>query len=242
MQIFVYFACGLSRKSAQFILDILSIDVFFVPLRGNMMKKMLNIFRTAIFAGMLIAIAGYGFLAGKTIGMFLFILGLAAVVLYKLKLFTGTVGFVLRKEMSSLLVVLLGNILGCFFISLIVRADAVMEVQAASESVLRTRLELGWWACGVKAVGCGVLMSAAVHFARKGKEFGYWIPLLFAVPLFIHCGFPHCVADAFYFLACPMDVLSEHVGELLGVYVSIVIGNSVGCNLYRWILPAENCD
>jgi hypothetical protein len=39
-----------------------------------------------------------------------------------------------------------------------------------------------------------------------------------------------------------MDVLSEHVGELLGVYVSIVIGNSVGCNLYRWILPAENCD
>ena len=76
------------------------------------MKNYLNIFRTGLFAGILIAVAGYGFLAGKAVGMFLFILGLAAVVSYKLKLYTGTVGFVTVKEIPSLGVVLLGNILG----------------------------------------------------------------------------------------------------------------------------------
>jgi formate/nitrite transporter FocA (FNT family) len=199
-----------------------------------------NIFRTAIFAGILIAVAGYGFLAGKAVGMFLFILGLAAVVSYKLKLYTGTVGFVKKTEILSLLVVLVGNIIGCLLVALIAQVDTAVGVQSAAEGVLQSRLELGWWACGVKAIGCGILMSTAVQFARKGKEFGHCVPLLFAVPLFIHCGFPHCVADAFYFLACPWSVLSEHAWEILGVYVSIVIGNSVGCNIYRCILPAEN--
>ena len=206
------------------------------------MKNNFNIFRTAIFAGILIAVAGYGFLAGKAVGMFLFILGLAAVVSYQLKLYTGTVGFVKWCELPSLLLVLVGNILGCLLVSLIAKVDTVLDVQVAAAGVLQSRLDLGWWACGVKAIGCGILMSVAVHFARKGKEFGFWIPLLFAVPLFIHCGFPHCVADAFYFLACPVDVLSENIWEIIGVYVSIVIGNSVGCNLYRWILPAKNCE
>ena len=153
--------------------------------------------------------------------MFLFILGLAAVVSYKLKLYTGTVGFVTVKEISSLVVVLLGNILGCFLVSWIAKIDTVMDIQAAAQSVLQSRMQLGWLACGIKAIGCGILMSVAVHFARKGKEFGHWVPLLFAVPLFIHCGFPHCVADAFYFLACPGRVLAECGWELLGVYVSI---------------------
>jgi formate/nitrite transporter FocA (FNT family) len=206
------------------------------------MRIYFNIFREAIFAGVLIAVAGYGFLAGKAVGMFLFILGLAAVVSYKLKLYTGTVGFVTVKEISSLVVVLLGNILGCFLVSWIAKIDTVMDIQAAAQSVLQSRMQLGWLACGIKAIGCGILMSVAVHFARKGKEFGHWVPLLFAVPLFIHCGFPHCVADAFYFLACPGRVLAECGWELLGVYVSIVIGNSVGCNLYRWILPAKKCE
>ena len=200
------------------------------------MKNYLNIFRTGLFAGILIAVAGYGFLAGKAVGMFLFILGLAAVVSYKLQLYTGTVGFVTLKEIPSLGVVLLGNILGCWLVSLIAKVDTVMDIQAAAQGVLQSRMALGWWGCGVKAIGCGLLMSTAVQFARKGKEFGNWVPLLFAVPLFIHCGFPHCVADAFYFLACPSSVLKECGWELLGVYVSIVAGNSVGCNLYRWIL------
>ena len=200
------------------------------------MSNWFNIFRSSVFAGILIAIAGYGFLAGQAVGMFLFILGLAAVVSYKLKLFTGTVGFIQWEKIHHLVIILLGNILGCWLVSLIARVDTVLGIQTAAQTVLQSRLQLGWLACGIKAIGCGVLMSAAVEFPRRGTDFGYWVPLLFAVPLFIHCGFPHCVADAFYFLSCPKSVLMESGWNLLSVYGSIVVGNSIGCNIYRLML------
>ena len=200
------------------------------------MSDYFNIFRSSVFAGILIAIAGYGFLAGQAVGMFLFILGLAAVVSYKLKLFTGTVGFIKWGEIPNLVIILLGNILGCFLVSLIAKVDTVLGIQTAAQTVLQSRLQLGWLACGIKAIGCGVLMSAAVDFSRRGVDFGYWVPLLFAVPLFIHCGFPHCVADAFYFLTCPKSVLMDSGWGLLGVYGGIIAGNAIGCNIYRLFL------
>lgn len=200
------------------------------------MSDYFNIFRSSVFAGILIAIAGYGFLAGQAVGMFLFILGLAAVVSYKLKLFTGTVGFIQWEKIHHLVIILLGNILGCWLVSLIAKVDTVLGIQTAAQTVLQSRLQLGWLACGIKAIGCGVLMSAAVEFSKRGTDFGYWVPLLFAVPLFIHCGFPHCVADAFYFLTCPKSVLMDSGWDLLSVYGSIVIGNSIGCNIYRLML------
>lgn len=200
------------------------------------MKDWLNIFRSSVFAGILIAIAGYGFLAGQAVGMFLFILGLSAVVSYKLKLFTGTVGFIEWGEIPNLVIILLGNILGCWLVSLIAKVDTVLGIQTAAQTVLQSRLQLGWLSCGIKAIGCGILMSAAVEFSRRGVDFGYWVPLLFAVPLFIHCGFPHCVADAFYFLTCPNSVLMDSGWNLLSVYGSIVVGNSIGCNIYRLLL------
>ncbi len=200
------------------------------------MSNCFNIFRSSVFAGILIAIAGYGFLAGQAVGIFLFILGLAAVVSYKLKLFTGTVGFINWGEIPNLVIILLGNVLGCWLVSLIAKVDTVIGIQTAAQTVLQSRLQLGWLACGIKAIGCGVLMSASVEFSRRGVDFGYWVPLLFAVPLFIHCGFPHCVADAFYFLTCPNSVLMDSGWNLLSVYGSIVVGNSIGCNIYRLLL------
>lgn len=194
---------------------------------------MMSVFKSAVFAGICVGIAGMGFLAGKELGMILFIFGLSAVVSYKLKLYTGTAGFVVSaSDMKGLGIILLGNIVGCFIVSLIARCSP-LPVQQNAESILQARLAVGWWKAGILSVGCGVLMSAAVTFARKGKEFGYWIPLIFAVPLFIHCGFPHCIADAFYYLACPVDFLSANAASIALLYVSIVFGNFCGCNLYR---------
>ena len=77
-------------------------------------------------------------------------------------------------------------------------------------------------------------MTTAVEFARKGKM----LPLVFGVPVFILCGFAHSIADAFYFLVSPTDQLLQT--EVLVVYLSEVLGNFVGCNLYRWtMLPTS---
>ena len=84
----------------------------------------------------------------------------------------------------------------------------------------------------------GFMMTTSVKFAREKN----YLPLLFAVPLFIVCGFTHCVADAFYYLCVPVAFLKAHAWQVLGVYVCIVLGNLIGCNLYRIVLHREQYD
>ena len=106
-----------------------------------------------------------------------------------------------------------------------------MPLQETAQRILEGRLAAGWWQCGVLAIGCGFIMTTAVTFARKGQN----LPLLFGVPLFIMCGFPHCVADAYYYLCVPVSFIADNWLSVLIFYVSIVIGNFIGCNLYRLI-------
>ena len=106
-----------------------------------------------------------------------------------------------------------------------------MPLQATAQGVLEARLATGPLRGGVLAIGCGFIMTTAVTFGRQGKN----LPLLFGVPLFIMCGFPHCIADAFYYLCVPLDFWARHWTGILAFYVAIVVGN---CNLYRTLLPS----
>jgi formate/nitrite transporter FocA (FNT family) len=116
---------------------------------------------------------------------------------------------------------------------LLTRVSPVADgIQAAALNIMNTRIESGAIGCGLLAIGCGLLMTTAVNFARQ-KNF---IPLLLAVPLFIVCGFPHCVADAFYYMTIPFNTWTL---ELLWVYLATVLGNAIGCNLYRILLTKE---
>ncbi|MBR4497978.1 MAG: formate/nitrite transporter family protein [Bacteroidales bacterium] len=193
--------------------------------------SVVQIIKSSILAGICIGIAGFGYLAEKSIiGAVLFAFGLLTVVHYKLKLYTGTAGFIVKGEVGTLFLILLGNLVGCFIVSLIARCSP-MPLQETAQKLLEGRLATGPLKGGILAVGCGFIMTTAVTFARKDKN----LPLLFGVPLFIMCGFPHCVADAFYYMAVPVSFLAEHWLEVLVFYISIVAGNFVGCNLYRAI-------
>ena len=192
---------------------------------------MIALIRSAVMAGICIGIAGFGYLAEKSIvGAVLFAFGLLTVVSYKLKLYTGTAGFIKKGEVGQLLLILLGNIVGCLLVALIARCSP-MPLQETAQGILSARLETGAIRCGILAVGCGFIMTTAVTFARKGNNY----PLLFGVPLFIMCGFPHCVADAYYYLCVPMSFWADNWLSVIVFYVSIVIGNFIGCNLYRLI-------
>lgn len=196
--------------------------------------------RSSIFAGIYIGVAGFGFLAagiqsqyGALAGAILFALGLLSIVGYKLKLFTGTAGFITKNEIGTLFTILMGNIFGCFMIALLTSFSPMADaIQDAAYNIMMTRSRSGAIGCGFLAIGCGLLMTTAVTFARQ-KNF---IPLLLAVPLFIVCGFPHCVADAFYYMSIPFNTWSV---ELLVIYIATVLGNAIGCNLYRIILTKE---
>jgi len=201
---------------------------------------MFRLIRSSILAGMAIGCGGYGFLAsgiqseayGQLFGAILFSFGLITVVAYKLALYTGTAGFIRKNEVGSLFVILGGNIVGCIVMGLLSRLSP-LDMQDAAQNVLSLRLERGPLRCGLLGIPCGFMMTTAVTFARKQ----HYIPLLLAVPLFIVCGFTHCIADAFYYSCVPFEFIKDHALQTLFVYISIVLGNLVGCNLYRIVLP-----
>lgn len=190
-----------------------------------------QLLRSSFLAGVCIGVAGFGYLAEKSIiGAVLFAFGLLTVVHYGLKLYTGTAGFIKKNEVGMLLLVLGGNLLGCLAVGLMARCSP-MPLQETAQKILEGRLAMGPWKGAILAIGCGFIMTTAVTFARQGKN----LPLLFGVPLFIMCGFPHCVADAFYYMCIPIDFLLTNWVEVITFYVSIVIGNFFGCNFYRFI-------
>lgn len=203
---------------------------------------MIKLLRSSIFAGIAIGTAGFGFLAsgvqaeayGSLVGAVLFSFGLLTVVGYKLKLYTGTAGFILKNEAGSLFLILLGNIIGCFLVSMLARITP-LAVQEAAQNILELRLRTGALRCGLLGIGCGFIMTTAVQFARQKQ----YLPLLFGVPLFIVCGFTHCVADAFYYLCVPVAFWKANALHILAVYACIVLGNLVGCNLYRIVLAKD---
>lgn len=203
---------------------------------------MFKLLRSSILAGIAIGIAGFGFLAsgiqselyGSLAGAVLFSFGLLTVVGYKLKLYTGTAGFIQKNEIADLFLILLGNIVGCLCVALLSRVSP-LGIQDKAQSLLELRLRTGALNCGLLAIGCGFIMTTAVQFARQK----HYLPLLFGVPLFIVCGFPHCVADAFYFLCVPLAFWKVNLLQILSVYLCIVLGNFVGCNLYRVILAKD---
>ena len=206
---------------------------------------MIRLLRSSIFAGIAIGTAGFGFLAsgvqseayGSLVGAVLFSFGLLTVVGYRLKLYTGTAGFIRKNEVGDLFLILLGNIIGCLCVALLSRVTP-LEIQAAAQNILELRLRTGALRCGLLGIGCGFIMTTAVQFARQKQ----YLPLLFGVPLFIVCGFTHCVADAFYYLCVPVAFWKAHALQILAVYVCIVLGNLVGCNLYRIVLAKDQYD
>ena len=168
------------------------------------------------------------------VGSVLFAFALLTVVAYKLKLYTGTAGFIKKGELPFLLLVFAGNVSGCLLMSLLARLSP-LPLQESAQNILEGRLAMGPLHGGLLSIACGFIMTTAVTFARKGNN----LPLLFGVPLFITCGYPHCMADAFFYLCVPLDFWMANLGSILSFYVCIVLGNFVGCNFYRLVMGSN---
>lgn len=196
---------------------------------------MFKLFRSSALAGFTIGLAGFGYLTvGGVSGAVVFAFGLLTVIAYGLKLFTGTAGFIGKDEFPSLLLILLGNVTGCLTVALLTRLSP-NDLQSVAQTIMQGRIANGAIRSGMLAIGCGFIMTTSVTFAREKN----YLPLLFGVPLFIFCGFPHCLVDAFYILTTPFDFLKSNLTDLLAVYGCVVAGNFIGCNLYRIILPQK---
>ena len=150
----------------------------------------------SVFAGLLIGFGGLVYLnVGGVYGAILFAFGLLSVVMCRAELYTGKAGFLPPRQVTRLAAMLLLNVVGCF-------AAACVAIYSHKESlfdtlyaIMQARHAASWHELLITSAGTGMIMTIAVYGARQK----HYLPLLFGVPVFILCGLPHCVADAFYY-------------------------------------------
>ena len=201
------------------------------------MVNLYKLFSSAILSGIAISISCISYLKlGGITGSVLFSFGLLVVLHYGWKLYTGVSGFIQTKQdVFNLPIILIGNIVGCVLTALVMRYSQPQLMENAL-NVFNVRMDLGLMPCLLMGVGCGFIMTSVVKFGRENK----YLPLLFGVPIFIICGFLHSIADAFYIAMLPLNMLKPQFNEILLIYLMIVLGNFIGCNLVRIITLTKN--
>ena len=183
--------------------------------------------RLSLLAGILIGLGAYGFLAlGGIPGAVIFAFGLVGVVLSGSLLYTGKAG--VMTDIGALTLIWLFNVLACILIGLLV-VSIGGEPQERAQAVVDGRLAQGPWRSFLRAIGCGLIIDLSVWLYRKSNSL---VPILFGVPLFIVCGFYHSIADVVYLVAA-----WKWSPAILWYYPVIVIGNYVGCNVRRIVIP-----
>jgi formate/nitrite transporter FocA (FNT family) len=188
----------------------------------------------AIFAGLLIGIGGIVYLrVGGIPGAVLFAFGLLSVVMCGAQLFTGKSGFLPAKELWKVIPMILLNAVGCALAAWIAYYVSNETVLTNLDTILNARLSASWHGLLITSVGTGMIMTLAVYGARQK----HYLPLLFGVPVFILCGLPHCVADAFYYAAALF--LGKFEPMLLWAWLWAIVGNFIGCNVPRLFMQKE---
>lgn len=200
------------------------------------LKESFETFKKAIFSGILLSIGCMVYLkVGGLIGAALFAFGLMTIVLWKIPLFTGSVGFS-RYPISKwrdfsweMLIIILGNLTG----SLLSAYLASTLTTIPQEHLIRlegSKLALSGIETLVRAIFCGLIMSTVVFHAKNGK----FLPLLYGIPIFIICGFLHSIAEMFY---GGLMYFNNGIVMPFGFFVTVIIGNTLGCRLHRLFLP-----
>lgn len=185
--------------------------------------KHLDLLRKSAGAALAIALGDAALLKlGTPLGPFLFTLGLLAVCYMGLNLFTGKCGFLFADKipLTELLLILLGNLAaGWVFGWLLSAADPSLAAPAA-EKLASWELSLSFF---LKACLCGVVMYVAVLLYRKGTPLG----ILVGIPLFIFCGFQHCIANVItlgvarsWDWSLPLAVAGNFAGSLAAWWVT----------------------
>ena len=196
---------------------------------------MLTRFIKAIMGGICIGIGGAAYLSivNPIVGSLIFSIGLLLICMNGFKLFTGSISYV-RLETGSIvnvLVILVGNIVGAWFIGLIFYMSRPDMLNHTAD-ICFNKLDEGWRIMPL-AFMCNILIFLAVD-TFKSYTNSYFIrvfTLTLCIMVFILSGYEHCIANVFYFSAVQLfDV------KVLGYLMLNIIFNAVGgiC-IYRFI-------
>ncbi len=163
-------------------------------------------FRSAAAGGLAIAFGGTAYLLAdnKLAGAFLFCVGLFAICVMGLNLFTGKACGLVRshgaKDAGRLAVIWLGNLCGAVCAALLLSVTRLADrLVPSAQAVCQGKLAQTGVSTFVLGIFCNIMIWLAVTGYREClHETGKYLALIFGVMVFVACGFEHCVADMFY--------------------------------------------
>ena len=177
--------------------------------KKNTQKQIyLELIRKSIAASLMIGLGVYVLLKlGNPLGPILFALGLLCVCV-----------------MGDLTLILIVNLIAGWLFGLLFSASDSSIISVAQEKVASWNFD---WSFFIRSIMCGVIMYLAVATYRKGTKLG----ILFGVPLFIFCGFQHCIAN----------IITLGVAQTLSwTIVPCILGNFIGSIVTWWLCRSKN--
>lgn len=173
-------------------------------------------------AAFLISLGNFALLKlGNPIGPIIFAFGLLGVCYLGQNLFTGKCGFLFSDKIKplDLFLILLGNMLAGYLVGLLYSATDSSLIDIANEKIATWDISFAYFA---RSLLCGAIMYIAVLMYKKGTPLG----IIFGVPLFIFCGFQHCVANIVtlgiagtFDPAILLCILGNFIGSIITWYV-----------------------
>ena len=201
---------------------------------------MIPLIKKSIAAALLISLGNFALLKlGSPLGPVIFAFGLLGVCYLGLNLFTGKCGFLFEDKLKvkDLLLILLCNLLAGYLFGLLFRLADPSIIDPAVEKAVSWDFSLAFF---VKSFLCGVIMYLAVKMYKKGTPLG----VIFGIPLFIFCGFQHCIANVItlgvalnFSWSLVLAVLGNFLGSLFVSWLSRELNNKPSQKVLQKIPP-----
>lgn len=214
--------------------------------KRNFLENFVYYIMTAILAGMLIGLGGFAYLStdNKIFGSILFSIGLNAICIENLHLYTGQIGYLCDDLYNDglsciykFVIIWIGNFLGAVAMGSIVQliAEYSKDFQFVVDKAVilcYTKNEYPYGLLIFLGLICGIFVFLAVDCNRK--TLSSWM-LTICVSAFIICGAEHCIADMFYY-----SVANMLDGNAICRILAVTLGNTLGCMLVKaYKLPNE---
>lgn len=200
---------------------------------------MLTRFIKAIMGGICIGIGGAAYLScgNPIVGSLIFSIGLLLICMNGFKLFTGSISYIRleTRSITNAIVILVGNIVGAWFIGLIFYISRPDMLNHAA-NICFNKLDEGWRIMPL-AFMCNILIFFAVDLFGRApiNSFIRVLNLVLCVMVFILSGYEHCIANVFYFSAVQLFDAKVFAYLLLNVIFNAVGGICI----YRFIRLAK---
>jgi formate/nitrite transporter FocA (FNT family) len=143
-------------------------------------------------------------------------------------LFTGKVAYLFdndNKYALKLAWMWFGNFIGALTMAIGIRNTHIYaKISEKATGIIATKTGQGYLSAFILAALCGVIIFLSVeNYKNNPHELGKYLGLVFLIPLFIVCGFEHCVANMFYFSLTSELMLDKIIYSLI-----ITLGNTCG--------------